>query len=130
MPIMVYITFDQKRYSYKLIQPKLCKNLVLLFPKTRPSFWRWPKLHLAEYPEAGLVFRTTNLRFISCHMATNAWINQLKELVSAFDVSTWFSLIISPVIVSITVSYALCGCIRHFKEVFEICYGFVSALLD
>lgn len=63
-------------------------------------------------------------------MDKNAWINQLQEVVLVFDVSTWFLLIISPVIVCFIVSYALDGCMRQCIEVFEIYCGFVSAFLD
>lgn len=61
-------------------------------------------MNIAEFSGPGLIVDTLQMRFVACHAIPKLWISQLKELVSPFDITTWFLLISSMLTFSLIIN--------------------------
>lgn len=128
--------YDVKMEMYKNIKIKACSRnkFVKYHPRLRLAIQVIQGKYTAMFQEIGLIFRKTQFRFISCHKEKSHWINQLKELVIAFDLPTWSLLIIFIVFISVLLKFIYkmkTKIARH--QVFSTataCFDLVAAILD
>lgn len=71
------------------------KKSIQLYPQLRPLVSQSIKPSFTTHQVLGLVLQRFQHSFVSCHKRQDHWINQLSQLISAFDIYTWLAIWIS-----------------------------------
>ncbi len=113
------------RYSKKSACPKKISVPGVL----RLVLDRFVSLHLASRQDIALIFQRPQQRFVSCHKKEKPWKYQIKELIFAFDHSTWLLLGTSCVVVSFLCSISVNTKKSNSNILFTL-YCLSASLLD
>ncbi len=123
--------YDKEMYTWKILEVDGCPNAVSYPSALRPLIHRSTRVDLASHPEIGLVLHRDQMRFVSCHKEQNQWIHQIKELVLAFDISTWITLFLSFLLTAYIHAHAYDNLDKNkLYAVGDMCFSFITSLMD